>query len=153
MLHYPILRLPITGERPVLAQFSGHAVAVPIGFVRTQDLQWGETLRERSTSCLVVYPRRRVVAQRSFAPPLLSSSRLTDNAWRAKAELEREERRRRKGKRLSGDQRSKAVRAYWAMHVEALNWSGMSVTHYEQALDISAYSLRRWRDCSTPRTC
>ena len=32
------------------------------------------------------------------------------------------------------------------MHVEALNWSGMSVTHYAQALDISTHSLRRWRD-------
>ncbi len=70
-------------------------------------------------------------------------------ASRAKAEIEREkrfERRRRKGKPLSTGQRSKAVQALWAMHVEALNWSGMSVTHYALALDISAHSLRRWRD-------
>lgn len=71
---------------------------------------------------------------------------IDDNALRAKAELEREERRRRKGKHLSSDRRSRAVQAYWAMHVEALNWSGMSATHYAQALDISAHSLRRWRD-------
>ena len=72
-----------------------------------------------------------------------------DKVLRAKAELEREkrfERRRRKGKPLSTGQRSKAVQAFWAMHVEALNWSGMSVTHYALALDISAHSLRRWRD-------
>lgn len=71
---------------------------------------------------------------------------IDDHALRAKAELEREARRRRTGKRLSGDRRSRAVQAYWAMHVEALNWSGMSATHYAQALDISAYSLRRWRE-------
>jgi transposase-like protein len=72
-----------------------------------------------------------------------------DRALRAKAEIEREkrlERRRRKGKSLSNDKRSKAVQAFWAMHVEALNWSGMSVTHYAMAVDISAHSLRRWRD-------
>lgn len=72
-----------------------------------------------------------------------------DKVLRAKAEIEREkrfERRRRKGKPLSTGQRSKAVQAFWAMHVEALNWSGMSVTHYALALDISAHSLRRWRD-------
>ena len=32
------------------------------------------------------------------------------------------------------------------MHVEALNWSGMSVSHYARALSISAGRLRRWRD-------
>lgn len=72
-----------------------------------------------------------------------------DKVLRAKAEIEHEkrfERRRRKGKPLSTGQRSKAVQAFWAMHVEALNWSGMSVTHYALALDISAHSLRRWRD-------
>lgn len=70
-----------------------------------------------------------------------------DRALRAKAELEREkrlEKRIRKGKRLSSGTRSKAVQAFWAMHVEALNWSGMTITHYALALGISAYSLRRW---------
>ena len=72
-----------------------------------------------------------------------------DKVLRAKAEIEREkrlERRRRKGKPLSLGKRSRAVQAFWAMHVEALNWSGMSVTHYALALDISAHSLRRWCD-------
>ena len=32
------------------------------------------------------------------------------------------------------------------MHVEALNWSGLTVTHYAAALKISGHSLRRWRD-------
>ncbi len=72
-----------------------------------------------------------------------------DRVLRAKAELELEkrlEKRIRKGKRLSPDKCSKAVQAFWAMHVEALDRSGMTITHYALALDISAHSLRRWRD-------
>ncbi|MCP2218432.1 IS66 family insertion sequence element accessory protein TnpA [Bradyrhizobium elkanii] len=67
----------------------------------------------------------------------------------AKAELLREERRQRRRKRrirLSTDMRSKAVQAYWAMHVEAMNWSGMGLQAYAWAHGISRYSLRRWRD-------
>ena len=47
------------------------------------------------------------------------------------AETERDERRKhRKGCRckLSADKRNQAVQAFWAMHVETLNWSGMTVT-------------------------
>jgi transposase-like protein len=75
---------------------------------------------------------------------------LTDaKALQAKAELLREERRQRHRKRrirLSTGMRSKAVQAYWAMHVEAMNWSGMSLHAYAWAHGISRYSLRRWRD-------
>jgi hypothetical protein len=44
------------------------------------------------------------------------------------------------------DTRSRAVQAFWAMHVEALNWSGMSVRDYATALVLSPLSLRKWRD-------
>ena len=44
------------------------------------------------------------------------------------------------------DMRSRAVQAFWAMHVEALNWSGMSVRDYATALLLSPWSLRKWRD-------
>jgi hypothetical protein len=44
------------------------------------------------------------------------------------------------------DMRSRAVQAFWAMHVEALNWSGMSVCEYATALLLSPWSLRKWRD-------
>ena len=72
-----------------------------------------------------------------------------EKALRAKAEFEREarlERSRRKKFRLSSDKRCQAVQAFWAMHVETLNWSGMSVSQYAAALRLSAHSLRRWRD-------
>ena len=65
------------------------------------------------------------------------------------AETERDERRKqRKGRplKLSGDKRSQAAQAFWAMHVETLNWSGMTLTHYAAAARISRFSLRRWRD-------
>jgi transposase-like protein len=75
---------------------------------------------------------------------------LTDAAARRiQAELaseERRERRRRRRFRLSGDKRCQAVQAFWAMHVEAMNWSGMSVREYAATHRISPYSLRRWRN-------
>jgi transposase-like protein len=42
--------------------------------------------------------------------------------------------------------RNRAVQAFWAMHVEAMNWSGMSVREYAAALRLSPTSLRKWRD-------
>jgi hypothetical protein len=65
------------------------------------------------------------------------------------AETEHDERRRRrKGRRfkLSDDKRNQAVQAFWAMHVETLNWSGMTVRQYAAATKLSKHSLRRWRD-------
>ncbi len=69
-------------------------------------------------------------------------------------ELRREERRRQREKRgkkpprqrygVSTDARSRAVQAFWAMHVEAMNWSGMGANEYAAALSLSATSLRKW---------
>lgn len=47
---------------------------------------------------------------------------------------------------VSTDVRNRAVQAFWAMHVEAMNWSGMSVRDYAAALVLSPTSLRKWRD-------
>lgn len=102
---------------------------------------------QRSGLSQRAYCRRHRLTAKTFSRWL--KVLVDDKVLRAKAEIEREkrlERRRRKGKPLSSDRRSKAVQAFWAMHVEALNWSGMSVTHYATALDISAHSLRLWRD-------
>jgi hypothetical protein len=65
------------------------------------------------------------------------------------AETERDEgRKHRNGRRfkLSEDKRNQAVQALRAMHVEALNWSGMTLSHYAAAAKLSKHSLRRWRD-------
>jgi transposase-like protein len=39
-----------------------------------------------------------------------------------------------------------ALQAFWSMHVEAMNWSGMGHAEYAAALGLSPYSLRTWRD-------
>jgi transposase-like protein len=74
---------------------------------------------------------------------------LTDaKALQTKAELLREkqrERRRKRHIRLSSDMRSKAVQAFWAMHVEAMTWCGMSAQSYARAHRLSLHSLKRWR--------
>jgi hypothetical protein len=62
------------------------------------------------------------------------------------AELKREERRLRRPLKLSGDRRSRAVQAFWAMHVEAMTWCGMSMRAYAKSHGISHHCLRRWRD-------
>jgi transposase-like protein len=66
-----------------------------------------------------------------------------------RAELRREERRERLRKRripVSKDQRCRAVQAFWAMHVEAMRWCGMSMQAYARTHGISQHSLKRWRD-------
>lgn len=60
--------------------------------------------------------------------------------------MKREERRLRRPLKLSSDARSRAVQAFWAMHVEAMTWSGMSVRAYAKAHGISRFGLQRWRD-------
>jgi len=104
--------------------------------------------------------------QRLVAAPLLPDSPLTGTtftrwlraitdaeaakirAQNAKilAETERDERRRqRRGRllKLAADKRNQAVQAFWAMHVQTLNWNGMTLTHYAAAAKISKSSLRR----------
>lgn len=43
------------------------------------------------------------------------------------------------------DTRSRAVQAFWAMHLEALNWSGMSLRQYASALNLSRHAMQTWR--------
>ena len=47
---------------------------------------------------------------------------------------------------VSTDVRNRGTQAFWAMHVEAMNWGGMGLQAYAWAHGISWYSLRRWRD-------
>ena len=72
------------------------------------------------------------------------------------AELRRQQRREAQEKRrkrrarfrfgVSTDMRNGAVQAFWAMHIEAMNWSEMSAREYAAALHLSPTSLRKWRD-------
>ncbi|WP_407168534.1 IS66 family insertion sequence element accessory protein TnpA [Bradyrhizobium sp. ORS 111] len=70
-------------------------------------------------------------------------------ALKIRAELHREECRERLRKKrapVSKDLRCRAVQAFWAMHVEAMRWCGLSAQAYARAHGISQYSLKRWRD-------
>lgn len=61
--------------------------------------------------------------------------------------LERAEKRRKKrAKALSADKRSKAVQAFWAMHVEAWQWSGLSASVYAKVHHLTRQTLVKWRD-------
>jgi hypothetical protein len=39
-----------------------------------------------------------------------------------------------------------ALQAFWGMHIEAMNWSGMGHAEYTAALGLSPHALRIWRD-------
>lgn len=38
-----------------------------------------------------------------------------------------------------------ALPAFWGMHVEAMNWSGLGLAEYAAALGLSPHALRKWR--------
>lgn len=65
--------------------------------------------------------------------------------WEAQKAEERRRWKRRHGT-ISTDRRRKATQAFWAMHVEAWQWSGLPLRDYAATLRLSAYSLKRWRN-------
>jgi len=44
------------------------------------------------------------------------------------------------------DSKPIALRAFWGMHVEAMNFSGIGHPEYAAALGLSPHALRIWRD-------
>src|SRR3974390_2399163 len=101
------------------------------------------------------YCRRRKLSTATFeqwARHLLSPEELRK---RRRKQLERQgksepPRRRRRPPRyrygVRTDSGPIALRAFWSMHVEALNWSGMGLAEYATALGLSLHALRIWRD-------
>ncbi len=53
--------------------------------------------------------------------------------------------RRRQSPPEGGAATDKAVQAFWAMHVEALQWSGLTAQAYAQAHRLGPENLRQWR--------
>jgi len=47
---------------------------------------------------------------------------------------------------VSTDVRNSGTQTFWAIHVEAMNWSGMGVREYAAVMQLSPYALRKWRD-------
>jgi len=81
-----------------------------------------------------------------------AARKLTEYQTELRREKRREEREKglRKTRRqrfaISTDVRHRGLQAFWAMHVEAMNWSGMGVRENAAALSLSPYALRTWRD-------
>ncbi|MBZ0215946.1 MAG: transposase [Fimbriimonadaceae bacterium] len=74
---------------------------------------------------------------------------LSKEAVELRAELLREERKKKRIRRhipLRRNWKNKAAQAFWAMHVEALIWSGMSTRSYAKNHNLSPDSLRKWRN-------
>ncbi|WP_246739809.1 IS66 family insertion sequence element accessory protein TnpA [Bradyrhizobium aeschynomenes] len=68
---------------------------------------------------------------------------------RERAREEREKALRKQKQRrftVTSDVRNRASQAFWAMRVEALNWSGMELRACASAMQLSLHSLRKWRD-------
>ena len=65
---------------------------------------------------------------------------------RADRELAREQKAKKRRPNLSTDKRNRAAQAFWAMHVEAQRWSGMTMRDYCDAHRIWSHSMARWRD-------
>lgn len=47
---------------------------------------------------------------------------------------------------ISKDKQRKATQAFWAMHVEAWQWSGLHLRDYAGTHRLSHHSLKRWRN-------
>lgn len=65
--------------------------------------------------------------------------------WEVQKAEERQ-RWKRRHSRISTDKKHRVAQAFWAMHVEAWQWSGLSLRDYTATLRLSPYSLKRWRN-------
>src|SRR3546814_10821185 len=65
--------------------------------------------------------------------------------------IQRNLKRRKRSQPISPDRRRQATQAFWAMHVEAWQWSGLHLRDYSSALRLSPYSLKRWRNLQIGR--
>lgn len=74
----------------------------------------------------------------------LHQEKLKKQARKASRKKQNGPPRRRYGART--DRGSLALHAFWGMHVEAMNWSGMGLAEYAAALGLSSQALRRWRN-------
>jgi transposase-like protein len=108
------------------------------------------------------YCRRRDISTRSFmlwAHHLVSPEHLRKRKERLRnLRLEKLERQGKKARSkrsqrppryrygVRTDSKPIALRAFWSMHVEAMNFSGMGHAEYAAALGLSRHALRIWRD-------
>ena len=150
---------------PNSARSLGSAISRHIGFSRTwEDLRWARnnsrTRHGVPTGRRILKRRRRSGLSRTKYCRDHRLNKATFDRWlkqlegaeaaRKATELLREQRRQRRRRGpspLCKSKRSIAVQAFWAMHVEALNWSGLCATHCANAHNL------RWSVCAASVIC
>lgn len=83
--------------------------------------------------------------QHKLTPDNFRTWRREITDWEAQKTVQKQQWRRR-NKPISADRRRQATQAFWAMHVEAWQWSGLHLRDYSSALRLSPHSLKRWRN-------
>jgi hypothetical protein len=108
-----------------------------------------EAVSKAGTADLVDGAQRGVAAQRPDARGVLRGTRAQTGCLRRLAAEALQHKPSRKAKppprRAYSAVHGRAVQAFWAMHVEAQLWSGLSAAEYASALDRSTHTLRAWR--------
>jgi transposase-like protein len=101
-----------------------------------------------STASLMRWARHLLSAEdlRKRAEDLQKSHRKKPERQPKNAHPNRPKRPRRNRYSVCTDSGPIALRAFWSMHVEAMNWSGMGHAEYAAALGLSPHALRIWRD-------
>ena len=98
------------------------------------------------------YCRRRDISTRPFfvgassGEPGRSAQAQGAYAEFAPGRSKRSQRPRRYRYSVRTDSKTIALRAFWSMHVEAMNWSGMGHAEYAAAPGLSPHALRIWRN-------
>jgi transposase-like protein len=101
-----------------------------------------------STASLMRWARHLVSAEdlRKRAEDLQKSRRKKPERQPKNGQSNRPKRPRRNRYSVRTDNGPLALQAFWGMHVEAMNWSGMGHAEYAAALGLSPHALRIWRD-------
>jgi transposase-like protein len=94
---------------------------------------------QKSGSTVAAYCRQHGLTSENFRR---WRREITD--WEARKSAERA-RWKQRNRPVSADKRRKATQAFWAMHVEAWQWSGLALRDYASTHRLSSYSLKRWR--------
>jgi len=101
-----------------------------------------------STTSLMRWARHLLSAEdlRKHAEDLQKSRRKERDRLSKNAHLNKPKRPRRNRYSVRTDSGPVALQAFWGMHIEAMNWSGMGHAEYAAALGLSPHALRIWRD-------
>jgi transposase-like protein len=104
--------------------------------------------RDLSTATLLLWARHLVSPEdlRKRTEHLRNLRRATPERQVKKGRSKRHKRPRRYRYSVRTDSGPIALRAFWSMHIEAMNFSGMGHAEYAAALGLSPHALRIWRD-------